>query len=488
MTKLTRNILSFSLFVNHFRCYCCRIQSTPVEYVSLSNSDMQLNFAAMRNAKQFVHKFNPSLWALFTADMKIQLCGTELEEFYMGSGTIKGDALSKWTSLLDERIKFSYSTSKDHLSNKFELGNYLGKELNAAITAVSRASRLSSGLQKMYISDSKEIKTDNSPVTIADFSVQALIIDYLSRHFPGDKFIAEENSDVLKLNSNIRNGVLHALTSVTGEEWDQDRLYNTVDKGSYDGTTSANSEERIWVLDPIDGTKGFIRGEHYCVALALMIGGQPKLSVMGCPNLAFKSATSRSLDSPSLQYTDVVRLDPDMEFISTNGQNIGLAPLNKGCVFFALSGHGAFVRSLSMPLGAAYQVQVSDVLEPSEAVLCESMESTHGDRDTTAKVSSNLKMRYGFLRIDGQCKYSLVGAGIADANLRLPKGAYREKIWDHAPGSHFVSEAGGCVTDLNGRALDFSQGRLLSADVTAIVASNGLLHDKILQTLREIRR
>ena len=46
-------------------------------------------------------------------------------------------------------------------------------------------------------------------------------------------------------------------------------------------------------------------------------------------------------------------------------------------------------------------------------------------------------------RLDGQCKYCVVGAGAADGNLRLPYKGYIEKIWDHAAGAHFVTEAGG---------------------------------------------
>ena len=52
-------------------------------------------------------------------------------------------------------------------------------------------------------------KDDKSPVTIADFAVQALIIHALSREFPGDRFIAEENSELL-LQDNVRAVTLFA--------------------------------------------------------------------------------------------------------------------------------------------------------------------------------------------------------------------------------------------------------------------------------------
>ena len=41
----------------------------------------------------------------------------------------------------------------------------------------------------------------------------------------------------------------------------------------------------MWTLDPIDGTKGFLRGEQYAVCLALIVDARVQLGVIGCPNL-----------------------------------------------------------------------------------------------------------------------------------------------------------------------------------------------------------
>lgn len=64
----------------------------------------------------------------------------------------------------------------------------------------------------------------------------------------------------------------------------------------------------MWTLDPIDGTKGFLRGGQYAVCLALLVDAKVQVGVMGCPNLA--------LDP----------LEPDGE---------------KGCLFVAVRGQGA---------------------------------------------------------------------------------------------------------------------------------------------------
>ena len=66
------------------------------------------------------------------------------------------------------------------------------------------------------------------------------------------------------------------------------------------------------------------------------------------------------------------------------------------------------------------------------------------------------------IRIDSQCKYSIVARGDATAYVRISGGSYQEKIWDHAAGAVIVKEAGGSVCDLNGQPLDFSVGRTLA--------------------------
>ena len=65
----------------------------------------------------------------------------------------------------------------------------------------------------------------------------------------------------------------------------------------------------MWTLDPIDGTKGFLRGEQYAICLALIIDGIVQLGVVGCPNLP------------------VDHEQPDGE---------------KGCLFIAVKNQGAF--------------------------------------------------------------------------------------------------------------------------------------------------
>ncbi|MHC5543784.1 inositol monophosphatase family protein, partial [Singulisphaera rosea] len=59
---------------------------------------------------------------------------------------------------------------------------------------------------------------------------------------------------------------------------------------------------------------------------------------------------------------------------------------------------------------------------------------------------------------------------------------YREKIWDHAAGLLVVEEAGGVVTDIDGKPLEFTHGRELVAN-RGVLVTNGRLHHKVLDAL-----
>jgi 3'(2'), 5'-bisphosphate nucleotidase len=79
-----------------------------------------------------------------------------------------------------------------------------------------------------------------------------------------------------------------------------------------------------------------------------------------------------------------------------------------------------------------------------------------------------------------------VARGDASIYLRLPRDrTYREKVWDHAAGVLVIEEAGGRVSDLDGRPLAFSEGRFLARS-HGIVATNGHLHEHVLSACRDI--
>jgi 3'(2'), 5'-bisphosphate nucleotidase len=93
------------------------------------------------------------------------------------------------------------------------------------------------------------------------------------------------------------------------------------------------------------------------------------------------------------------------------------------------------------------------------------------------------------VRMDSQTKYAILAAGGGEVIIRLlspDRLDYREKIWDQAAGSIILEEAGGRLTDLSGKPLDFTQGRTLKEN-RGVLATNGLLHEKVLQGLAVIK-
>jgi 3'-phosphoadenosine 5'-phosphosulfate (PAPS) 3'-phosphatase len=123
---------------------------------------------------------------------------------------------------------------------------------------------------------------------------------------------------------------------------------------------------RTWILDPIDGTKGFIRGEHFCVALGLALHGEPSLGVLACPNLPFR------------------------------GHRDNGAKLGDGCLFFAVRGAGAFVMPLTAAAGGASveaeiegatPIQVSGVASGADARFFESAEAVHSAHSAAGQVT-----------------------------------------------------------------------------------------------------
>jgi 3'(2'), 5'-bisphosphate nucleotidase len=89
--------------------------------------------------------------------------------------------------------------------------------------------------------------------------------------------------------------------------------------------------------------------------------------------------------------------------------------------------------------------------------------------------------------MDSQCKYATVARGDASIYLRMPTRAdYREKIWDHAAGKIIVECAGGRVTDIAGKPLDFRHGRTLQQN-QGVVATNGSIHDSVIDAIRGVR-
>jgi 3'(2'), 5'-bisphosphate nucleotidase len=328
------------------------------------------------------------------------------------------------------------------------MGGY-EKELRAALEAVRGAARVCRAVQERLITGDTLEKRDKSPVTVADFASQAIVCRHLEQVFPGDAVVGEEGSAELRTpeNSALLSSVVAAVSAEVGGSADAARVLGWIDRGGADAKAA-----RYWTLDPIDGTKGFLRREQYAVALGLIEHGEVVAGVLGCPNLDDGAGATGVL------------------FAALRGQGT--------CVFPLWSGGDAGGR----------RVHVDQLASTSGARFCESVEAEHSDQDESAKIAARLGITAPPLRMDSQCKYGAVARGDASIYLRMPTRAdYREKIWDHAAGKLVVEEAGGAVSDVNGKPLDFHHGRVLARN-SGVVATVGGIHARVIDAIREVRR
>lgn len=317
-------------------------------------------------------------------------------------------------------------------------------EREVGIQAVQAAARLCQAVRAEMVrgEGTRQLdKEDRSPVTVADFGAQALICRLVGEAFPQDAIVGEESSHALQETGNAAQ--LEAVLRFIGQQGaacDASRLFEWIDRGGGEPTG------RYWVVDPIDGTKGFLRNDQYVVALALMEAGQVQWGFMGCPALPHAGGT--------------------------------------GILFVAQRGAGA--EALTLEGASLGPIRTSPTHDPAQARFAESVESAHTHRGLLGAVKEQLGITRS-VQMDSQAKYGLVASGQADIYLRAPNPRtpdYIENIWDHAAGVLLVEEAGGTVTDIHGRPFDWGHGRRLTQN-RGVLATNGPLHAPLLAAIRE---
>jgi 3'(2'), 5'-bisphosphate nucleotidase len=318
-------------------------------------------------------------------------------------------------------------------------------EAVVAIQAAIKASALCQEIRKDLVGEESILKSDRSPVTIADYGSQAILCKLIRERFPHDAIIAEEDSEELrrpdrsKILDQITNYVRAFIPTASSKE-----VCSWID------FSSTSITDRFWTLDPIDGTKGFLRADQYAIALALVERGVVKLGILACPNL----------------YVDLHQ------------------PLEgRGCLFVALKGRG----SIQMDLKGQNKrsISVSPIKDPSEATMTESVEPDHADHLFHERLAKKMNISKPSLRMDSQAKYGIVARGEVTLYLRVPSPSepgYKENIWDHAAGSIIAEEAGGKVTDVFGHPLDFSCGVKMVKN-HGVLVTNGILHEVVLKAL-----
>ncbi|MBW0470916.1 hypothetical protein O181_010631 [Austropuccinia psidii MF-1] len=369
-----------------------------------------------------------------------------------------------------------------------ELPTNFRRERQVAVAAVLQASLVARRIFASLISpqdahqpnvlSTSITKVDQSPVTVGDFTIQALINLILSKYFPEDEIVGEEDSTELPTAGSLHleqiiqfaNQALNEdrLSIKADEEiWskfrneaikDAQELRQLIDLGQSQGGNHGQ-RRRFWTLDPIDGTKGFLRGGQYAICLALIIDGKVVLGVIGAPNLAAQGPPTT--------------MDP-----------------TAGLLFVAEKDCGAFQRAFGSEDYS--RIRMLPHTLDSLAIkgrFCESYESSHSDQGLTADIANRLQMANfkNPLRIDSQAKYCVLARGDSDIYLRFPtKPNYQEKIWDHAAGNILISESDGKVADLHGKPLDFSIGRTLANNYPGFLACHQSIFPSVLKVVQEV--
>jgi 3'(2'), 5'-bisphosphate nucleotidase len=319
------------------------------------------------------------------------------------------------------------------------------KTKQTCLNAVEKAMGICQQVQSALVSEQTLVKKDRSPVTVADYASQIILIHALRELTPGVLITAEEEAGELAHadQTPLRNQVLEFCRQVHPTLTEMEMM-DLLASGSHPG----GGREPFWTLDPIDGTKGFLRGDQYAVALAKIEQGEVLFGILGCPNLGLP------------------HLDPS----------------HQGYLLSAERGGGAEARSTAS--AEPTRIHVDATGDCSDWKFCEPFESAHSSHEDAARLVDLLGITQPPLRMDSQAKYAACAAGLTHAYLRLPtRPAYEEKVWDHAAGMILVEEAGGRVSDVNGKPLDFSRGRTLSAN-RGILASTGVFHEQLISGLQ----
>ena len=316
------------------------------------------------------------------------------------------------------------------------------------IEAVRQAVVLCREVQHMSLRSINKLspdKQDSEPVTIADYGSQALIGYALAQHFPDDAVLAEEaGSQFLELTTDKQKAeIISLLTTILDFNVSKDDIVAWLDQG-----TDAKNPARTWIVDPIDGTKGFVAMRHYAVGVGIVENGQPVGGIIAAPG-----------------YGDGISGDDD-----------------EGALFYIQDG-----VAYQEPLmgGDAKQISVSS--READLTIAQSYEKKHASKSRMAIAREKAGMADAtVLELDSMEKYALVANGVADVYLRLPNlsSTRPHMTWDHAPGVALVLAAGGKATDVTGEPLDFSKGRTLPNQ--GMVISNGVLHDRLIDAVNEL--
>ncbi|RDA94612.1 hypothetical protein CP533_2446 [Ophiocordyceps camponoti-saundersi (nom. inval.)] len=335
-------------------------------------------------------------------------------------------------------------------------------ELEVSFQALQHASKLS---QFIIASDDKGVteKTDLSPVTIADFAIQALLIATFKHAFPDDNFVGEESAASLRSNEVLLERVWELLQRLKPQHpcrlpTDRQQMCDFID----DAGAAGPRRGRTWVFDPIDGTKTYVRRELYAINIGLLVDGAQAVGAVGCPNL--------SMDAKGpIRNADVAA---------------------DGCIVYAVKGHGAYVRALRDGSGARRIPHLAHSFPDDRVRFVTSFGLVDSGLDDVHKAVAG-RMGASFPGCDlvpWVLRWAVLAMGLGNTTVWVYKRRDRfAKVWDHAGAMLLFEETGGKITDVFGRPIDLTVGRQLSNNF-GFVAAPESVHGRVLDILRQILR
>ena len=270
----------------------------------------------------------------------------------------------------------------------------LEKELETAIALARLAGVSILEFYALEIVAEEKTGADNftEPVTIADKTASKIIVEGLHKAFPADGILSEEEIDV------------------------PERMDKT----------------RVWIIDPIDGTWGFIKKDgDFGVQIGLTENGEVIVGVVYLP------------------FHDIL--------------------------YFASKNQGAFISEKG---DAPERLEVSDKTNFTEMNLA----SSRNHRSLKMhRIIEDFGFRKEIQRGSVGLKVGLIAQQIADLYIHLSP---RTKYWDTCAPQNILEEAGGRMTDLFGFPLTYNLTDVQNHN--GILATNGVSHEEVLLRLKPI--
>ncbi|EGR50484.1 uncharacterized protein TRIREDRAFT_30144, partial [Trichoderma reesei QM6a] len=340
---------------------------------------------------------------------------------------------------------------------------------------------------------------DATPVTKADFGAQALLMASLRSFFPHDSFVGEEDAEALRSDSQLAEAVW-ALVKEACSDFQSIIINNNADGSSRTTTTTsslpgpASLEEmlelldlagrgqpgprgRFWIMDPVDGTASFLRGQQYAVSLALVEDGREVLGVVCYPNLGLDGGGGGGI---------VAETSVDVH--------------GCGVMLSSIRGEGTDYRRLlsTEPTGLGPARKLDRLSPPADLSALRFVDCL-ASKSSRLDIAEGLARQIGALPFPGvdlwssHVRYAALMLGDDDDDggnkeQEEKKGRNRHPsracVWDHAGSQLLYTEMGGKVTDLEGREMDFGRGRTLAGNWGLVAAPEGV-HGEVLRLVRE---